>query len=184
MKLSKKLLCPLSILSLFVVISSHQSFAADSITGTVGVSMTLVGSCLVNGGEVATGSSFGNLDFGSQKTLFSQATASVKSSGGTQLTITCNADTGTTPTITLINGANDTNASASYNHAMKNGNSYINYSLYSDAGHSTVIAPNTAFFSSKNDGSNETVAIYAKAVGKSGLAVGQYTDTITLKIDF
>ncbi|WP_392562987.1 spore coat U domain-containing protein [Orbus sturtevantii] len=183
MKLSKKLLFPLSVLSLFII-NSHQSFAATSITGTVGVSMTLIGSCLINGSQVTNNSSFGNLDFGTQNSLFSQATSTVQGSGGTQMTITCNAGAGSTPTITLVSGANDTNASDSYNHAMKNGSSYINYSLYSDPGHNTVIQPNTAFFQSQNTGSAETVAIYGKAVGKSGLALGSYTDTITLKIDF
>jgi len=183
MKFLKKPVLPIAMFSIFAM-TSHQALAADSVNGTVGVTMNVTGSCLINGGQVSNGGSFGNLDFGSQISLFDTAGATVKSSGGSLLTIQCNAGSSSTPTMTLISGANDASATSSYNHAMKNGSSYINYSLYKDSGYTSVINPNDAFFSSSNDGSTETVAIYAKAVGANGLAVGLYTDTITLKIDF
>ncbi|QIQ20761.1 Csu type fimbrial protein [Zophobihabitans entericus] len=158
---------------------------AATLTGVIASTITLTGACAINGSVIsAVGSSFGTLDFGIHPTLFTEASAQVNGIASTPMTFQCNSSTA--PTLTVVSGVNDSHATNGNTHSMANtlAGKYVSYSLYKDAAHTSVIANGTPFFTSKNDGSSETVNIYGKAVGGAGLVPGLYTDIVTVQIDF
>lgn len=67
---------------------------------------------------------------------------------------------------------------------MANGSKYVSYDIYTDAGHSSKITNGTAFFTSANNGTAESVNIYGQASGGSGLTPGNYTDTLTVQLTY
>lgn len=168
---------------LSALISTFPAIAyADSVTGTVNVKITLTGGCLVGTDPIQENDVLGDIDFGSHSTLFDQADGQLLNSSASALEVRCNSTIA--PTFTVVNGVNDAQG-GSYNHAMANSSVYVPYSLYSDAGRSQIVNNGSAFFTSANDGSVETVNLYARAYNpNTPLTVGDYTDILTIRIDF
>ena len=155
---------------------------AATVNGVINATITLTGACSINGSTPVAGATWGTLNFGSQSTLFTTATAQVTGTGSSPISLQC--ATTTPPTLTIISGTNDSNAGSGHTHAMANGAHYVSYDVYTDAGHTSKIANGTAFFTSANNGSTENVNIYGQATGASGLQPGTYTDTLTVQLTY
>lgn len=155
---------------------------AQSVTGTVDVSIELTGGCEVNDSTDTTGVDFGSLEFGTHSTLFVQADAAVLN-GGTEIEVLCSP--GISPSFQITGGSNDANG-GSANHAMVNDGNYVPYSIYTDAGRNDVLAVNTPYsLSGTADGvTPQTLELYGRAFGAPGLQSGTYTDTLSVELSF
>ncbi|MNH47332.1 Spore Coat Protein U domain protein [compost metagenome] len=58
------------------------------------------------------------------------------------------------------------------------------YDLYTDAGHSQILAIDGVINLAASTGVEQTVNLYGQAVGKAGLPAGTYTDTISVELTF
>ena len=159
---------------------------ADS-TGTIDVTITLTEACqIASASPEGSSINLGTMDFGSTTTLDHNAPIESEING---FTVQCSA--ATAPKFTLASGLNDDTNNAgkgSYNHAMKHVSEdlYVGYNLYADASRATAISTETPFFTSKNDGSEETVMLYGKAEldANGSYLPGVYNDTVTINIAF
>jgi spore coat protein U-like protein len=160
--------------------------AQTSITGTIGVTLTLTSACSINGTILTTGSSanFGTLDFGTATTLFTQQDAQVLAGASGGISLTCSP--GISPELTIASGSNDANASGGHLHALVFGSSYVPYDLYSDSSRSTVIQNNAAVALTASS-TTYTTNLYARVFGvgtASTLPAGNYTDTLNVTLSF
>lgn len=155
---------------------------AQSISGTIDSSITLVSACSIGGNASPTGVDFGSLEFGTHSALFDQVDAQV--AGGSGISVLCSP--GVTATFTLQGGSNDGKASPGI-HAMSNSEDayYVGYSLYSDASYSDPIE--LAGTVTVGPFSNEaiTLDLYGRAFGAPGLLPADtYTDTLSVKLEW
>lgn len=156
--------------------------AATTVTGQITSSLILTSSCQVNGSSGASGLDFGVLSFGTDNTLFTTATGQVLGGGGGALSILCSS--GTTPTVKVRAGAHD-GLSPGGTRALYDGvANYVPYDLYTDAGHSQLLAIDGVINLATSTGVAQTVNIYGQAVGKPGLPAGTYSDTIAVELTF
>ncbi|MEZ1316423.1 spore coat protein U domain-containing protein [Pseudomonas fluorescens] len=156
--------------------------AATTVTGQITSSLILTSSCQVNGGGGSTGLNFGALNFGTANSLFTTATGQVLAGGGGALSILCSS--GTTPTVTVRAGAHDGQSTGGTRALYDGVANYVPYDLYTDAGHSQILAINGTINLAASTGVAQTVNIYGQAVGKAGLPAGTYTDTIAVELTF
>lgn len=153
------------------------------ITGSIDVTLTLEGGCVVNGTNTAdgsTGANFGLLDFGTQTTLFTQADSQVTGAGG-GISVQCT--TGVAPVLEFGTGQYDGSVPGT-THAMLNASvpgQYVGYNLYSDAGRTDVITPGETI-GLATDGSVQVVNVYGRAFGAAGLSPGTYNDVVTVTL--
>ncbi|MDD2056961.1 spore coat U domain-containing protein [Pseudomonas sp. GD03860] len=155
---------------------------ADTVTGNINATLTLIASCQVNGGTGATGQNFGTLNFGTQDALFASANAQVMGDGGGAMSILCSS--GTIPAIKVGAGAND-NQSDGGSRALADGNgNYVPYDFYTDAGHTQLLAIDGVITLPTSTGVAQTVDLYGQASGKPGLPAGVYTDTVAVELSF
>lgn len=81
-------------------------------------------------------------------------------------------------------GAHD-GQSAGGTRALADGSgNFVPYDLYTDSGHSQLLAVDDVINLATSTGVAQTVNIYGKAVGKAGLPAGTYTDTIAVELTF
>lgn len=159
--------------------------AQADITGTIDATITLEAGCIVNGqnfADGAAGADFGNLSFGTQNTLFTQADGQVLSGGGS-FRIQCSP--GITPILSFDAGENDGEGAGAGLRAMENSGTagrFVTYNLYSDAGR-TVIIPIGGDVTLASDGSDQLVNVYGRAFGEAALTPGTYSDTITVVLE-
>lgn len=171
------------ILGITGMLTSPAAFSQA--TGDVDVKIQLTDACIINGDPTSGAFGFGDLDFGTTGTLFTQQDGQVLSSGST-IEMTCLA--ATPPTLEVLSGLHDAQGGTS-NHAMAKGTEYIPYDIY-DAPSRTagdVIVNNNVFFTSANDGTPENVDIYGRAFGDplgGGFTPGTYTDKLTIQVNF
>jgi spore coat protein U-like protein len=158
----------------------QTSADAQTVTGTVDATITLSAACEVNGSTATSGVNFGTLDFGSVSTFFSSADAQVDGNGSGSISVQCSPGSGAT--LTINSGLHDAAVSGG-SRALTDGSQYIPYDIYSDAGFNTVLNNNSTL-SITADGTVQTVPIYGRAVGASGLSPGTYTDTISVTLTF
>ncbi|MGC5702032.1 spore coat protein U domain-containing protein [Pseudomonas sp. NFXW11] len=156
--------------------------AATTVTGQINSTLILTSSCQVNGVGGSTGLSFGALNFGTTNSLFTTATGQVLGGGGGALSILCSS--GTTPSLTIQGGANDGMSSGGTRALYDGVANYVPYDLYTDAGHSQILAINGVINLAPSTGVAQTVNIYGQAVGKAGLPAGTYTDTVAVQLTF
>jgi len=169
-------------LSLFGLTLASSAMAATTVTGQITSSLTLISSCQVNGSGGSTGLNFGALNFGTANSLFTTANGQVLGGGGGALSILCSS--GTTPSVKVRAGAND-GKSPGGSRALYDGvANYVPYDLYTDAGHSQLLAIDGVITLAASTGVAQTVNIYGQAVGKAGLPAGTYTDTIAVELTF
>ncbi|WP_439821882.1 Csu type fimbrial protein [Pseudomonas sp. HLG18] len=169
-------------LSLLGLTLASSVNAATTVTGQITSSLILISSCQVNGSGGSTGLNFGALNFGTADSLFTTASGQVLGGGGGALSILCSA--GTTPTVKVRAGAHD-GQSPGGSRALYDGvANYVPYDLYTDAGHSQLLAIDGVISLAASTGVAQTVNIYGQAVGKAGLPAGTYTDTIAVELTF
>lgn len=160
------------------------SVAHADITGTIDATITLESGCIINGANAADGAGsvdFGAIDFGTQTTLFSEASAQVTGTGA-GITIQCTA--GVTPNLIFQTGLHDANASGSGNKAMQHTSvttQYVAYNLLR-ADDVTVIN-NGDNIALSADGSEQTIIVNGRAYGAAGLIAGTYNDTVTVVLE-
>ncbi|KAE9639567.1 Csu type fimbrial protein [Pseudomonas sp. PB103] len=169
----------LSLLGLTLVSSAN---AATTVTGQITSSLILISSCQVNGAGGSTGLNFGALNFGTANSLFTTATGQVLGGGGGALSILCSS--GTTPTVKVRAGANDGKSPGGTRALYDGVANYVPYDLYTDAGHSQLLAIDGTINLAASSGVAQTVNIYGQAVGKAGLPAGTYTDTVAVELTF
>ena len=156
--------------------------AHADITGTIDATITLTTACQINGqvtNNAVTGVDFGTLDFGSQSTLFTTADAQV-TNGAAGIAIQCS--NGVPAEIFFQAGQNDTLGNGAGDRAMAHVSvtgQYVSYSLYSNAGRTTVI-PVGGSIALASDGTLQTVNVYGRAFGEAGLVPGVYNDVVTV----
>jgi len=161
---------------------ASSAMAATTVTGQITSSLILISSCQVNGSGGSTGLNFGALNFGTANSLFTTASGQVLGGGGGALSILCSS--GTTPSVKVRAGAND-GKSPGGSRALYDGvANYVPYDLYTDAGHSQLLAIDGVITLAASTGVAQTVNIYGQAVGKAGLPAGTYTDTIAVELTF
>ncbi len=155
---------------------------AATVAGTVTASLVLTSSCQINGATATGGMSFGNLNFGTADSLFTQAGGQVLGGGGGALSILCSA--GTSPTLTVSAGANDGQSTGGSRALFDGVANYVPYDLYTDSGFSTLLAIGGVVNLAASTGVAQAVNIYGRAVGKAGLPAGTYTDTVNVTLTF
>ncbi|AZD49414.1 spore coat U domain-containing protein [Pseudomonas chlororaphis] len=159
-----------------------SSAQAATVTGQITSSLILTSSCQVNGAGGSSGLNFGTLNFGTTDSLFTQATAQVLGGGGGALSILCSS--GTSPVVKVRAGAHD-GQSAGGTRALADGSgNFVPYDLYTDSGHSQLLAIDDVINLATSTGVAQTVNIYGKALGKAGLPAGTYTDTVAVELTF
>ncbi|WP_409317524.1 spore coat U domain-containing protein [Pseudomonas sp. KCJK9016] len=169
-------------LSLLGLTLASSVNAATTVTGQITSSLILISSCQVNGSGGSSGLNFGALNFGTANSLFTTATGQVLGGGGGALSILCSA--GTTPTVKVRAGANDGKSPGGTRALYDGVANYVPYDLYTDAGHSQLLAIDGVISLAASTGVAQTVNIYGQAVGKAGLPAGTYTDTIAVELTF
>lgn len=167
-----------------------NSPANASITGNINATITLTTACRINNTVVpdaTTNVEFGTLNFGTQNTYFTQATAELLGTAGNGIAIQCS--NGTAPSISFSGGnsagSGSSNTGTTGTRSMKHTTqaSYVTYNLYSDAGGTTPIVANTPIVLA-TDGSAQNVAVYGTAYGAAGLITGTYNDVVVVTITF
>ncbi|MEW6484605.1 Csu type fimbrial protein [Tatumella ptyseos] len=186
MKLRKTLLITLGCALTTALTSLSASATEGTLTGQVGVEVTIKEGCTVANGSSSSGTnSWGTLNFGTYADLTSIINGSVLGSGGKDaVTVTCTA--GLSPTLTLDGGLNESgNVRNMVNTTTTSGtttSSDIAYHLYSDASYDTEIKPGTSI-SLTASGDAQSIPIYGRILptGQSSTAPasGTYTDTVT-----
>jgi spore coat protein U-like protein len=169
-------------LSLLGLTLASSATAATTVTGQITSSLILTSSCQVNGVGGSTNLNFGALNFGTTNSLFTAASAQVLGGGGGALSILCSS--GTTPTIKVRAGANDGKSSGGTRALYDGVANYVPYDLYTDSGHSQLLAIDGVINLAASTGVAQTVNIYGQALGKAGLPAGTYTDTVAVELTF
>lgn len=166
-----------------------------SSNGTIGVSLTLTNGCLVNGSASQNGISFGTLNFGDHSATFSDLSTQLSNSGpggnafGIQCTtnsysvqITGNANTAAPTSLVGIPGT-----TARYLRSANNSTQGVAYSLYSDSSFTSEIANNTQLPRLSTVDGVDYYTLYGRIRGdgkNSGIAPGNYTDTIYVSVNY
>ena len=169
-------------LSLLGLTLASSAIAATTVTGQITSSLTLISSCQVNGAGGTTGLNFGALDFGVANSLFTEADAQVLGGGGGGLSILCSS--GTIPAVKVRAGSHDGQSPGGTRALADGGGNFVPYDLYTDAGHSQILAIDGVINLAASTGVAQTVNLYGQAVGKAGLPAGTYTDTISVELTF
>ncbi|MCP1314372.1 MULTISPECIES: spore coat U domain-containing protein [unclassified Halomonas] len=156
---------------------------AQTVTGTIDATMTLVDSCVVNGQTGTTGVDFGDIDFGSTPAVFEEEDSTVAGGGTNGIEVVCSP--GVEPTFELTSGLNDGAASEGV-HAMSNGaGDFIGYSLYRNDARTDLISAGETVALGAFDGSPQVIELYGRAFGDDGaLPAGTYTDTLSVELTF
>ncbi|MCK9815603.1 spore coat protein U domain-containing protein [Pseudomonas sp. MAFF 302046] len=168
-----------SVLSLAMASTAN---AATTVTGQISSTLILTSSCQVNGVGGSTGLNFGALNFGTANSLFTTATGQVLGGGGGALSILCSS--GTSPSLTIQGGSNDGKSTGGTRALFDGVANYVPYDLYTDSGHSQIVAINGVINLAPSTGVAQTVNLYGQAVGKAGLPAGTYTDTVSVQLTF
>lgn len=164
-------------------LSANPAFA--DIKGTIDASITLEAGCIINSQNLdngATTANFGTLSFGVHNTLFVSADAQV-TNGGAGIEVHCSP--GVTPTLKFDGGGHKGKGTGGGLRAMAHkttSNQYVTYNLYSDSGYNTVI-PLDGDMTLAGNGEIQTVNVYGRAFGGSGLVTGGYLDEITVTLE-
>lgn len=158
--------------------------AATTVTGQVSANLTLTAACQVNGAGTGagTGINFGTLSFGTATSLFTEADGQVLGGGGGALSILCSS--GTSPTVKVRAGTNDGQSTGGTRALADGSGNFVPYDLYTDSGHTTLLAIDGVINVGASTGVAQAVNIYGKAVGKAGLPAGTYTDTVAVELTF
>lgn len=157
---------------------SFSATAAGTLSGTVGVQVTISEGCTVGNGDTSSSSNnWGSIDFGTYADLTSVIDGTVLGSDGSStVSVTCTS--GLSPTLSLDGGLYGSSTLRN----MSSGSAQIPYRLYSNSARSTEIAINGSV-SLSADGTSQSVPIYARILpsdqSTTAPASGTYADTVT-----
>ena len=153
---------------MFIVVSSGTAFAATTVTTTFQSQITIQAQCLIV--------SASNLDFGPQGVLAvavpQTSTIQVQCTNTTPYTIGLDAGTGASATVA--------------SRKMTSGGAVVNYSLYTDAGHSTVWGntPGTDTVAGTGSGAAQSITVFGLVPVQTTPAPGTYNDTVTVTVTY
>lgn len=146
---------------------------AGTTSGSLGVSATVISSCVVSGAS---------LNFGS---AIDPTSASLPIDASTTMTVQC---TATTPYSVALNaGLNAGSASNFGARAMTSGSQTLGYQLYADALRTVVWGDGTSLsgvLPGVGTGSNQTLTIYGRLPSLTGTVPGIYADTVTVTVTY
>jgi len=149
---------------------------ADSKTATIGVSATLVSAC--EAGSSSGGSiSFGSLNFGTLYFLSTAVSVAGQQNAGA-IRVKCN--NGTSYSV-LLDGGQSGNTAARY--LQSGAGQRVYYNLYTSAAHSTVWDNLTGVAQTAN-GADNWLPVYGMIPVQTTPAVGSYTDTVQVTINW
>lgn len=165
------------------LIVANSAFASGTLTGQIGVQVTIGTGCTVsNGTSLAGANSWGTIDFGDYGDLANAVNSGMVGSGGASaVSVICSA--GTRSTLTLNGGQHSATLNAATIRTMENDTgAQIPYRLYSDSGRSNEIQPNGQI-SITGTGNPQEIPIYARILPEDQTATaptaGVYNDIIT-----
>lgn len=154
-------------LAVVLLLSSAALLRAATATTTFNVSLTITASCTVS----ATPLSFGSTGL---------ISGSIDSSSS--VTVTCTDSTPYNVGLDAGTGAGATVASRK----MSAGLSTVNYTLYQNAGRTTIwgnsVGTDTA--SGTGDGSAQVLTVYGRVPAQTTPVAGSYSDTITVTVTY
>ncbi len=139
---------------------------ADTNTANLTVSATVVANCLISTSPVA---------FGEYDPISVNAAAAIDVTGAVLTTCT----TGSSPTITLGDGANYDAGRRMVN----GGTNYLSYELYTTNARDTVWS-STGVATPAPDGTQKSNTVYGRLPGGQNMPVGAYTDTVLATVTF
>lgn len=181
-KLLKKL-----ILVYFVLLHSHLLYASS---GNVSLKseINLEPACLINQKNTLQGSNLnklGSLNFDDQYSNFNLTSTTLSNESNNAIQVLC--PEGSNVKVLFNAGTNANHVpnqfAANYQRAMSNGNGdYIAYQIYENSKSGKVLTPQTSI--DFLGGSEYTIRLYAEAVNTRVLQKGEYTDQITITINF
>ena len=173
---AKKQSC-LALFSAALLTLSAGALAAGTLTGQVGVQLTISTGCTVGNGTSTGGTNqWGTLNFGNYADLTSVINGTVFGADGTNaVTITCS--TGLTPTLSLNGGL----AASGATRTMTSSGNSIPYRLYSNAARTTEIAINTPVALTTGT-TAQNIPIYGRVLPADQTSTtptaGTYNDTV------
>jgi len=145
------------------------SFAVTTTTTTFTAQISIVASCTIN--------SAGTLNFSSNQGVLianvdQTSTISVQCTSGTGYNIGLDAGIGTGATVAV--------------RKMTFSGSTINYSLYTDAGHTTVWGNtiSTDTVAATGNGAPQSYTVFGRVPPQTTPAIGTYTDTVTVTVTY
>ncbi|MEJ5939703.1 spore coat U domain-containing protein [Klebsiella pneumoniae] len=165
--------------SLLAMVLANSAHAAGTLTGNIGVTLTIGEGCTVTNGSVTDGTNeWGTLDFGTYSDLTNVIDGSVTGSDGSNtVTVTCS--NGLSPTLTLDSGLYGNGSLR--NVSSDGGTTLVPYRLYSDSARTTEIALGGSIALTA-DGTAQDVPIYGRILpadqSTTAPAAGTYTDTV------
>ncbi len=146
---------------------------AATVTANLGVTATVISSCVVSGGTINFGSAI------------DPTVAAVPLDASTTLTVQC---TSTTPYSVALNaGVNAGGNSAFSARKIKNGLATLGYQLYADALRTIVWGDGTNVSLASpgvGTGSNQSLTVYGRLPSLTGAVPGTYTDTVTVTVTY
>jgi spore coat protein U-like protein len=144
------------------------SHAANSVTSTFAVQVTLSATCLIN--------SASTLQFAPQGVL------SANVPGTSTIQVTC---TNTTPYTIGLDAGTGSGATVAVR-KMTSGGATVNYSLYTDSAHSNVWGNTigTDTVAGTGNGSAQSFTVYGQIPSQTTPAPGNYADTITVTVTY
>ncbi|HCB1497901.1 spore coat protein U-like protein [Klebsiella oxytoca] len=163
---------------LSAVVIIQPSFAAGTLSGQIGVQLTLGSGCRVsNGSREGELNKWGNINFGAYGDLANSIDAGMVGSGGaTAVSIACTAALQSTLT---LDGGQQGSTTLRY---MKNtaDNELIAYRLYSDVGRNSEILPDGSI-AITGTGSPQEIPIFARIrpEDQDAPTAGNYSDIVT-----
>lgn len=174
-------------LSSCVFLHSHLLYAGS---GSVSLKSEIIlePACLINKKSTLNGANLnklGSLDFGDQDASFLSASTTFSNETNNAIHILC--PEGSNVKVAFNAGMNGSHVpsqfSSNYQRAMSNGNGeYIAYQIYENNKSGKVLTPesNIEFLG----GSEYIFRIYSEAVNAQSLSKGEYTDQITVTVNF
>lgn len=159
-----------SVLSLVAMVGLAWSGMASAQTAPIDVTATVAAKCTITAGNLA----FGTYD------------PFLGTPQDQDATVTVNCTKGTSIDVGLDTGSNGGNASGT-TRAMTDGANFLEYELYTDAGHSAVWGDtkgtDTVAYSSPGMG-DHAITVYGRIPAGQDPGAGAYTDTITATVLF
>ena len=165
---SNKFLLGAASLAACLLAASGDSLDAATSTATMTVQMTITATCTVN--------SASTLNFGTQGVLSTNVDQT------STIQVTC---TNTTPYNVGLDAGTGTGATVA-TRKMTSGANTVNYTLYSNAGRTTVWGNTvgTDTQAATGNGSAQSYTVYGRVPPQAAPAPGTYTDTITVTVTY
>lgn len=174
-------------LSLYFFLHSHLLYA-DFGSVSLKSEIILEAACLINQKSTLNGvnlNKLGNLDFGDQDANFSLVSVMLSNEANNAIHILCPLGSNVNVSFNAGRNANHVPSqfSANYQRAMSNGSDeYIAYQIYENNKSGKILTPETSIYFL--GGSEYIIRLYAEAINAQSLPKGEYTDQITVTVNF